>query len=179
MAVTTTGKKWILGLVFTGTVVGITTYIVRQFRFLYKAGTRLAGAKIHNLGISNIKFTIGIELENKGDISANVTDQKYDIYIGNVLISSISNKTKVHINSNSSSVIPLTIELSPQNILLAGLQNMSAILNDKSKFVFNIKGVLSFNAGLLTMKDYILNMSFSLQEIVDMANSTPAPVPTV
>ena len=177
MAWSKSQKNWAWGTVIFGAIVGIGTYITRQYNFLYNASTKLAGATIQKLTLASVKFTAYIKLKNLGDLSVDVTEQKYDIYVGSTYVLSVTNKNKVHIKSNGSTIIPLTIEFIPKDLLVAGLQNLGSILNDTSKFVINIKGKLSFKAGILSMKDYELAMTFTLKEIIELADPSKAEPP--
>lgn len=178
MELTKTGRNWIVGgLSFAALLAA--TYLWRQYYLLYHAGTKLKGAVIHNLGLSNVNFTVYIEIDNTGDLSVGVNDQKYDIYIGNIFVVSVTSKDLVHIKSNNKTLLPLRIDMTPQLLLVVGLQNIGNILSDRNKFVINVKGRLSLKAGVVSLKDFDISMTFTLQEIMDLAaqpNPTNAPL---
>lgn len=175
MALTPQNKKTILGIAVALGITGIGAYLYTQYKKLYNAGVKLAGAKVYNLGINNVKFTILLAIENKGDLSVKITDQKYQISIGEIYVSTITNDKNVLVRSKGTTYLPLTIEFNPKNALISVLQNITSLFNDKSKFVFNINGKLSIEAGIVKLKDYEIKLSFNLQEIIDLSNKPSQP----
>ncbi len=149
---------------------GIALYFKRQFGYLSDAITSVVGTKVHNIGISNIRFTLFINIKNKGDISATITKQSYHVYANNSLISVIKTEGKIKLKSHGDTVLPLIIEFNPQVVAVSALENLSGILNDKSPLNFLIKGDLSLNAGVISLKNYKFDITMSLAEIKKMSS---------
>lgn len=170
-------KNWILAGVALAGLFGIGAYLKRQFDYLYNATYKISSAIINNIGLSNIRFSIYITLTNKGDISAWIRNQSYDVFVNDVFIVNVKNPTDVHLNSNGDTILPLAIEFDPSKLLSTAVKNITSLLLDKSKIVFRIEGKLSAEAGAVKMKDFKFNMLYTLQEIIDISK-TPTIEPT-
>ncbi len=163
-------KKGILITIGLAALAGIGMYFKRQLNYLADATSKIIGAKIHNVGIGNIRFTLYIKIQNKGDISALITDQNYEIFANDFFVSKIHSQTEIHLKSNGDTLIPLEVEFNPSNVFLNGVSNLSAIIQDKSKLKFLVKGKLSLQAGIVALKDYTFEISMTLAEITAMSN---------
>jgi LEA14-like dessication related protein len=158
------------GLLLTG-LFSIGLYLKRQYDFLYNATYKISSAVIHNVSLSNIKFTIYIKLTNKGDLSAWIRSQSYDIFVNDVFVVNVKNLTDVHVNSNGDSVLPLTIEFDPSKLASTAVKNIASLLLDRSKIIFKIKGTLTVEMGAIKIKDVVFNMLYTLQEIIDISKT--------
>ncbi len=165
-----TNTKIVLGFFGVGlTLYGL--YVYNNFMILYKnilvAFTKKPAIKINELSTSSIKITISYKIINSGILSADVTGQNYDVFINDKKIASVNNKDKVHIASKGTTNYPLTVDLNPNDVSLAGQKNIiSIIIPAKRKdFVFRIKGTLNLKAGIVSYKKLPIDVSFTLADL--------------
>lgn len=168
-------KKYLVPMLLGITAV-ITVYGARQIYLLYQAAFKIVGAKINKIGISGIDMILYAEIDNKGDISAQINDQHYEVFLNKTKVSTVDAKQEVHINSNGKTIIPIHVAFNPETILMAGADNILNLLTDKSKIKIEIKGNLSLKSGVISLKDYPVDITYTLQEIID---SSKQPAPTV
>ncbi len=164
-------KQFAWGAVIVTALAGVSWYLYRQYQYLYNATYRISNAIIHNIALNNIKVTIKIKLTNKGDLSAWITQQSYDIKVNGTFVANIKNLMPVHINSNGDTFLPLTIEFNPSKLLSTAVQNITSFLIDRSKIIFTIRGTLSLTAGVLTLKDFVFDMKYTMQELIDISKA--------
>lgn len=183
----TTKHKWFIGGGLTLLALG-TIYLVRQARLLYNAVYTVAGIVVKNISLNDINFTLLLKVENKGDLHVDIVEQSYDVYVNKMFVSHIEypsaqqlqecsallaadkttckNKYITPIASNSSSTIPLNIQFNPSDLLKTGFQNITSILGNQANVIINIKGKLTFKAGPITMKDFAIEETMTLADIV-------------
>ena len=153
---------------------GYGIYLYRQGKRLYEAMYTVSGAVIQELSLNSVSLTLLLKIQNKGDLSVEITGQQYDIFVNKIKVTSINNANKVKIHSNTCSVIPLQVKFNPQDLFKVGLDNLSFIIGDKSKIMVEIKGRLNFTAGAVRMKDFKLNESMTLAQIIEKSKSGSA-----
>ncbi len=144
-------------------------YVSRQLYLLYNAGLKVVKAHIVSLSSSDISFVIYAEIDNKGDISASVKDQHYEVFLNNILVSRIDSPKDIHINSNGKTIIPISISFSPNKVIEIGLANLALLLLDRKSMVIEIKGYLSLTAGVINLKKYPVYIKYNMQELIDIA----------
>ncbi len=170
-----TQKNWILGGFVVAGIIGIGVYLYKQYDKLYNALYKISSATIHNLGLSNIRITVNIKLTNKSDFSAWIINQNYDIYVNGIFVVNVKNNNRIHLNAQGDTVLPLDIEFNPEKLLSAAGKNITALLTDRSKVVFLIKGNLSLEAGALKVQSFPFDMQYTLQEIIDISKTPAVP----
>lgn len=176
MSLTSPQKKGLIwGSIATIAVIGI-VYFKRQYDYLIAAGTRLVKAKVHDLTLQKINFTAYVEIDNKGDFSADITDQYYNVYVNGSFVSSVATKDAIHLNSNGKTILPLTIKFNPQDVFTVALQNLASFITDKSKIIISVKGRLTAKVGIVTLSNYEFSIDMTLSEILAAEN---APVATI
>lgn len=174
-----TSYKVIIGLLGAG-VIGTGLFLWNQYQVLYKAindafTKKPAISKLNNLSLSDIGFTLVYSVNNTGILSAIVTNQKYDVTInGGKSVVTITNNNPVELKGNAISQFPLVINLTTKELLNAGVNNLKSILlpEERKNFVIRIKGNFSYKAGILSGKNYPLDITFTL---ADLTTTTPAP----
>ena len=150
-------------------IVAVATYGGWQLYLLYKATFKIIGTKIKNIAFNNIDIVLYTELDNKGDISAQVYEQHYDVFFNGKKVSDIDAKEIIHINSNGKSIIPIRIAFNPEKIVAEGLSNLIQILTDRSKITLQVRGYLSLKSGIVSMKKYPIDIKYTLQELIDIS----------
>lgn len=146
-------------------------YLYRQYKLLYNSVYKLIGVTVYEMTARRIKFKLVWRIENTGDLSARIVNQSYRIYINGSFVSSIESKDEILIASNGISFLPLTIQINPSQLIGIGIKNIGTILFNKSGINFGIQGKLDIRAGVVNLKDYTINETISLQEIIDMAKT--------
>lgn len=155
------------------TLLGITAlsaiaiYLSRQVFLLYNATFKKQSVKVKNISLTKIDVTVYAEITNKSDISAQIINQHYNIYFNDAIVSTIDIKEKVHINSNGSTILPIHIEFNPKQAVSVLFKNLDSLFGDKSKATIKISGWLSLKAGAIQMKNYPVEISYTLQELID------------
>lgn len=163
-------EKWTIGgILAVWAVYGI--YLYRQGKRLYDAIYTVSGAVIQELSLNSVSLTLLLKLENKGDLSVEIIDQTYDIYVNNIKVSSINNKNKVKIHSNTCSVIPLQVKFNPKDVFKAGIDNLAFLVGDRSKINIQIKGKFSFEAGAIRMRDFKIDENMTLAQIIEKSKT--------
>lgn len=160
-------KLLVPGLLITAAAVLV--YGGRQLYLLYKAAVKIVNVKINSISTGNISLVLYAELINKGDISAVVKNQHYDVFLNNVIVSTIDSRNEIHVNSNGKTILPININFSPDKTLSIGLANLSNLLIDRAKVVLEIKGYLSLTSGPITLNNFLVNIKYTLQELIDMS----------
>jgi|ERR1035437_2629100 LEA14-like dessication related protein len=173
-----TSYKVIIGLLSAG-VIGTGIYLWNQYQVLYKAindafTKKPSIGKLNDISLTNIDIVLVYNISNQGILSAVVTNQNYDVTINGKSVSSIKNNTPVNLKAKGISQFPLTVVLNPENLLKIGFNNLKSILvpSERKNFVIRIKGSFSYNAGILSGKNYPLDITFTL---ADLTTTTPAP----
>lgn len=166
----TKAEKWTIAGILTGWIVyGI--YLYRHGKRLYDALYTVSGVVIQELSLDNVSLTLLLKLQNTGDLSVDITKQKYDIFVNNIKITRIENEDKVKIYSNACSVIPLKVKFSPRDLAKVGMDNLSFLIGDKSKINVQVKGWLSFSVGPMKISDFKLDESMTLAQIIEKSKT--------
>lgn len=161
-------KKAIIPIL-SGLAVLVLAYGARQFYLLYKATFKVIRTKIKTISASQISLVIFAEIDSKSDVSAVVNGQHYDVFLNNELVSRIDAIERIHINSNGKTVIPININFNPSAVIKTGIANLANLLLDRSKVVIEIKGYLSMKVGIVELKNYPVNIKYTLQELIDIS----------
>lgn len=187
MALTTKQKWWLGG---GGTVLGLAIlYFARQAQKTYNSVYTVSGIVVKNVALNNISFTILLKVENKGGLNIDVVCQNYSVYINNMFVANIQHpdptevaackklgttaeidackaKLVTHIPHDSSATVPINVQFNPQDLLKAGLQNMSAIVGNQKNVNIAIKGALTFYAGPVKMTDFPFEENLNLADVL-------------
>ena len=161
-------KKAIIPILSTLALLVI-AYGARKFYLLYNAVFKVARVIIKTISIKEINIVVFAEIYNKSDISAIVNGQHYDVFFNNELVSKIDAKELIHINSNGKTIIPISINFNPSAVLNTGINNLANILLDRTKINIEIKGQLSLKIGIVELKNYKVNVKYTLQELINIS----------
>lgn len=161
----TTGQKWGLFGVGTGILL-VGVYVKRQLNKIYDAKWSFAGAKVHDTTGGRMKATIFFNVDNKGDISVDISGQDYGIYVNNMYVSSVKSPMNIKIKSNAVTKIPFMIDFAYKDIVQAGFMNLSDLISNKGNIKIKIKGNLNIKAGIINLKKYPFELEQTLAEMM-------------
>src|ERR1044071_7687484 len=102
-------------------VLGI--YVYMQYDKLKNAKWKYAGTKINSLGLQTNVFTLYLSVDNPGDLSVTISGQDYTVYLNELQVAKIQNKTDIPIAPNGVSIVPLQIVIETKDLINAGVQN--------------------------------------------------------
>lgn len=156
-------------IVLSGLALITLAYGARQFYLLYNATFKVIKTRIKTITSNEISIVVFAEIENKSDISAIVNGQHYDVFFNNELVSQIDAAEVIHINSNGKTIIPISINFNPAAVIKTGLANLANLLLDRTKINIDIKGHLSLKAGIVELKNYKVDVKYTLQELIDIS----------
>src|SRR3990167_10572004 len=146
--------------------IAVMAYLNKQTTLLKNACYTIAGAIINEISLTRMIFTLILNISNKSDIDFVVTNQKYNIYVNEMLVAVIENKNDIKVNSNGMSTVNIEVSFNPQDLLQKGRQNIALLMQDKNNIIIDIKGFLSIQAGFINVKNYEIDERLSLQELL-------------
>jgi LEA14-like dessication related protein len=177
------GKNKNLILFGTATIIvsGVAIYLYRQYSFLmdsFKNGFKvISGVVIKKIDAKEINFTLIFKITNAGDLGITVKNQVYDVYINNTRVSTITNKTPLKIKANSVTSFPLDININPTDLSkVLNINTLLAGMSNKNKLIFRVNGMFSFSAGMLKIKDFTFEQTFTLADLMTPSENTTANV---
>jgi LEA14-like dessication related protein len=152
------------------TIAGVyALYLASQFYIIYHASYKISRVVINNLSLTSASIVLYIEIVNNSNLLIIITDQKYDIIVNGTKVSSVDSKDPIILAKNDKAVMPLNINFSPTDIVKTGVQNLTAILTDKSKVNIEVKGSVSIKWKLINLKNINVDITYTLQELIDMS----------
>jgi len=104
-------KYLIAGAIGLVTITGALAYL--QYTRLMNYVIKVGKIKINKIALNNIDFNLILNFENKSNISFDIKNQTYDIYLNNVFIAKAENQSITKINAKSVSQIGLNIKFDP------------------------------------------------------------------
>lgn len=168
-----TGKYLIIGGLVLA-LAGIAVYVKRQIDLAMNYCYGVAGAIIHKMGISQIKFTLIVNIYNRSDIDITISNQRYKVYANGMLVSKVYSDEATTIKPHKSTPFKVVVDFNPQDLLKAGLKNLEGLFVNQEKLNIELNGFVSVSAGFITVKNYQITERMSLKEW--MAPSDPTEV---
>lgn len=156
----------IIGGVIAAVFTAVGIYAYRQYKLLYNYCYAMTGAVIKSFGLNKIAMTIMVKLKNRSDITIELGDQSYDVFINDYYISTIKYTKPASWVSKSSVTFPLDLEFAPKDLLKAGLKNIQEFVTDKNKIIIKIVGFVNAKAGVISIKDLKFEYEMSLAELL-------------
>jgi LEA14-like dessication related protein len=156
------GKIIISGLILF--LLSIITFIWYQITKLINANWVYAGAKVSEVSLQSVKLRIYMKVENPSLLSVTVTNQSYDAYVNNNLLSRIVNNKPFTIESGNS-YMPLDIEIKLSDAIKAGAKNLLDLLYNQSNVKIAIKGTYQLKVLGLDIKNLPFETSFGLTQL--------------
>jgi LEA14-like dessication related protein len=158
--------KWgIIGGVTIG-VIGLTYYLYRQLNKLYDYCYAMSGAVIKKFTLNQISLTLMIKLKNNSDITVELGEQNYNVYINDYYVGTVKYTKPATWYGKSVLTFPVDVEFQPQDLLKAGMKNIQALIADKSKIIIKIEGFVNAKSGILNIKDFKFDYTMSLADLL-------------
>ncbi len=165
-------KKALLVGGVIGGVIALIGYFKKEFDRLENACYTISGGVIHTLGLSKVKITLFFKIVNKSDISVEISNAIFNIYVNKMFVSKIVKSNKQLLKSGGETILMVDVDFNPQDLLKAGVNNISPLLTDKDKLVIGIKGSFDAVAGIIKLKSFPIEESITLKELL-----TPSDTP--
>lgn len=146
--------------------IGVIAYFKRQINLLKDACYTISGGIIHNISLSNVKMTLFFKIVNESDITINVSNMVFNIYVNNMFITKIEKPDAQTIFSKSDTIVKLDFEFNPKDLLRAGITNIQPILFDKEKLIISIKGNFTAKTGIVKLNNYPIDEKITLKELL-------------
>jgi len=165
-------KKHIIFGALGVAIIGVATYMATQYKLLKNACYVVAGAIVNKLSLSQVKFTLLLNVKNNSDIDFTITNQQYDVYVNEMLVSKVDNPENTEIFSNGSTTFKINVDFNPQDLLKVGLENIEKLLLDKDKLVIEIVGKLSLRSGIVILNNYPIEERLTFKELLTKDSQT-------
>lgn len=104
-------KYLIAGAIGIVTIAGALAYL--QYKRLMNYVIKVGKIKVNKISLNNIDFNLLLNFENKSDISFEIKNQRYDVYLNNIFIVKVENQSANKVNGKSTSVIGLNVKFDP------------------------------------------------------------------
>jgi LEA14-like dessication related protein len=161
--------KWGLGAVMIG-VLGVTlTYLMQQLKKLVNTEWVFLGTEIKKISLNEINLILWWRVINNSDFSFQVKNQVFDVFLNDKFIKKVGFSSKIDIPTNSDSRIPTNIFITPQELLLAGLNFSDLLFNEqgRSKLFLTVKGNMDLSVDDLSIKKVPFYFKDSIQNIMN------------
>lgn len=155
----------IIGGLLVATV-GLIAYFRRQINLLKDACYTISGGIIHSFTLNNVKMTLFFKIVNESDISIDVSNMVFNIYVNNMFVTKIEKPDSQTIYSKSDTIIKLEFQFNPKDLLRAGITNIEPIIYDREKLVVAIKGRFSAKTGIVKLSNYPIDEKITLKELM-------------
>ena len=161
--------KRLIVTLFYGAGLLVIIYGVKELIILYKSAYKVVRTKINKISFTTIDIILFLQITNNSDISAQIKNEFFEVFINDKKVSEIKSADLIHINSNGNTVLPIPIKINSDQLIKVAANNISNILNDKSKIKLEIKGYLSLQVGAIDLKNYAIDINYTLQDLIDMS----------
>lgn len=149
----------------------VMAYLHKQAQALYNACFTMAGVVVHTISFDKMDFDVLMSIKNKSDISFNITNQNYLIYVNKMLVATISNPENVTVYSRGISTTKINVQFNPQDLLQKGLENISKLIKNKDTLVVEIKGTISIGVGFVSYKNYRVDEKLLMKDLLSGTKS--------
>lgn len=132
-----TKKRLIIGTLIGGLLVG-GIVLAKRIQKLLKYSIKFKGLKFKETNAKKIIFDANFDFKNNSDLTIDIKNQEYDVYINNVFITSIKSDVEQTILPETVSALSVTVDLDT-NVVLNRLKTLgdgsvSSILNIIARF---------------------------------------------
>lgn len=151
-------RMWIAGLIGLVSVTG--AYMYYQVNKILAYTLEFKGTKNVKFDNKGISFTIWYEYTNKANISVTLAEQKYEVYINNQLLTTLTNFVPNTLVGGEPSIIEVNVNLTVADFKKVKLNLAQVLLDPKSVEIKTIMkwkvkyGILKFPISY----PYILNL---------------------
>ncbi len=159
-------KRAIFLTAIISAAIGVIGYLKQEFERLENACYTISGGVIHALGLNNVKITLFFKIVNKSDISVEISNAIFNIYVNKMFVSKVIKSEKQVLKSGGETILMIDVEFNPQDLLKAGINNISPLLVDKDKLIITTKGSFDAIAGAIKLKSFPFEESITLKELL-------------
>ena len=159
-------KKLLSLLGVGGIAFGIYTFYLKQIEILSYLKYKLKGVKILDSTLLNVNLELQVEIINDSDISVDVSDYSFEIYINDIFVGTINNATTNQelLGLGGISVFPMKISVSTKAFISQGL--ISGLTTNFKKSTIRIKGTWGIKKGFIRLKDLPMDESYKVEEFM-------------
>ncbi len=147
-------QRALLLTVVIGATIGVIGYLKKEFDRLENACYTISGGVIHALGLNNVKITLFFKIVNKSDISIEISNAVFNVYVNKMFVSKVLKSNKQLLKAGGETILMVDVEFNPQDLLKVGINNIAPLLTDKDKLVIGIKGSFDAVAGMVKLKSF-------------------------
>ncbi len=134
-----------MGLLLGGLIAFTSNFIKRQIDLLKQSDWDFAGVKITQLSFNKVTIKLDWKIINKSSISAEVSNQDYDVFLNDIFIKKIGYTAPIEIKAGSDTIIPTYITIEPDDLKKIGLSNLGKFLTKEGRESLTLKVVGSFD----------------------------------
>ncbi|MES2287549.1 MAG: LEA type 2 family protein [Bacteroidota bacterium] len=107
-------KHIIVGGIALLTLTGAALYW--QYTKIMNYAIKLAGVKFKTFLLKKVDFDLSLNFTNNSDLTINIVSQDYKVFVNNVEILKVTNKTGTQLLKNTTSPINVNLQINPEQI---------------------------------------------------------------
>lgn len=161
--------KWLVVLSGFGLLAGgAYLYTKDQVKKLLNYCYRLRKFRVVKITKDNFMFTFELHIKNMSDTTVNIKGYDLDLYLQGKKTANIKSEADVLWRAKQIAIIPMTVDVNPEKAFsLPEIISLVALFGiDKSKIEVTIKGKVSAGLGLLSLRNYPVEIKYSLKELL-------------
>jgi len=109
-------KILVIGAILGSLAIGA-IFIALKIKKLLKYSIKFKGIKFTETNSKKIVFNANFDFKNNSDITLNVSNQEYDIYLNNIFMTTVFSEEEQIILPNAISPLSVTIDLTTKDVL--------------------------------------------------------------
>lgn len=158
-----------LGIAVVGILAFTVNYLMKQVRLLVNTEFEMSGTTINKLSLQEISITLWWRVVNKSDISINISEQVYDIYINGIFIKKVGNAIPVKIKARDETKIPTYVVFAPKDLMVLGFDNMGKFLtkDGRKDLELQVVGSMSVSTDVFEVKKFPIEFKDSIERIMN------------
>jgi LEA14-like dessication related protein len=161
--------KWILGAVMVGSLAFAVDYLGKQVRKMVNLSFGMAGVRIDEINLKNVRMTMFFYIINPSDIGVSVKEQNYDVLLNGQYIKTVGNENKVYIAPHSDTRIPIYVSFTPKEAAKVIGSNWSSLTTKegRNKLDVEVKGTMTISTELFSVRKIPFEFKDDLQSIME------------
>lgn len=152
----TTIQRIGIGAVMIG-VFGYTFhYLMKQARKLVNTEFEFSKITLNSLSLEKVSITLWWKVVNKSDISVDVSNQDYDIFLNGRFIKKVGYTSPVKLKAKQTTYLPTYVVLTPKDVANIGIENALLLTNDEGqkKTTLLVKGKFTVKTSIFEVKKF-------------------------
>jgi|GEM_PF-4798464 len=158
-------KYIVLGLGVALIPIGM--YIHSQYKRVLNTCYLTAGIVLHKFSPDLISFTLLLKIKNLTDFAISLKNTVFDIYFMDIKIAELKQDNKTTIHATSCSPFSVDVSFNPSKVLTNIVSSISDLIKNKENVKIKIVGKTTINALSFTLKNYKIETSFTIKELLD------------